>query len=135
MSQSRKAIHRYTNYLKLVKFTRGMTVYQENEEALFIYIVYKGEFEQSKKLPRGDRIFDTHNLLSTGARPTRLRDTNILAKRLPEIKDLPYQMKLSIFGTGSLIGEEDIFSRTTYSTSLKCYSSKGVLLRLPKEQF
>jgi hypothetical protein len=44
-------------------------------------------------------------------------------------------MKLSIFGVGSLIGEEDIFSRPTYSTSLKCYSSKGVLFKLPKEQF
>ena len=52
---------------------------------------------------------------------------NILAKRLPEIKDLPYQMKLSIFGPGSLIGEEDIFNRNKYSCTLKCYSQKGVL--------
>ena len=36
---------------------------------------------------------------------------NILARKMPEIKDIPGNMKLTIFGPGSLIGEEDILSR------------------------
>jgi CRP-like cAMP-binding protein len=44
-SQSRKATHRYTNYLKPTKFTRGMTVYSQGDPTNHIYIVYKGEFE------------------------------------------------------------------------------------------
>ena len=37
-------------------------MYKEGEEAGAIFIVYKGEFEQAKKLPRGDKIFDNSNL-------------------------------------------------------------------------
>ena len=65
----------------------------------------------------------------------RTKKRNILAKRLPEIKDLPYHQKLSIFGRGSLLGEEDVFSRTHFSCTLKCYSQKGTLYELSKEYF
>lgn len=64
----------------------------------------------------------------------RMKRANVLAKRLPEIKDLPYNLKLSIFGKGSLVGEEDVIFRTKFSCTLKCYSSKGVVFKLPKEQ-
>ena len=64
-----------------------------------------------------------------------MQKKNILAKRLPEIKDLPYSLKLSIFGPGSLMGEEDLFARSFYSCSLKCVSKKGTVYELPKEQF
>ena len=60
---------------------------------------------------------------------------NILARRLPEIKDLPYNLKLSIFGRGSLMGEEDVFSRSKFSCTLKCHSMKGTVYELTKEQF
>ena len=58
---------------------------------------------------------------------------NVLAKWLPEIKDLPYNHRLSIFGRGSLIGEEDVFTRSRFSCSLTCYSSKGKIYELAKE--
>lgn len=64
-----------------------------------------------------------------------MQKRNILARRLPEIKDLPYNLKLSIFGRGSLMGEEDVFSRTKFSCTLKCYSMKGTVYELTKEQF
>jgi CRP-like cAMP-binding protein len=64
-----------------------------------------------------------------------MQKRNILAKRLPEIKDLPYNLKLSIFGRGSLMGEEDVLSRQKFSCTLKCYSSKGTVYELPREQF
>jgi len=52
---------------------------------------------------------------------------------LPEIKDLPYSMKLAIYGKGSLMGEEDVFSRSKFSCTLKCYSQRGTVFELPKE--
>ena len=142
-SQTRKAIMRYTHFLKQVKFTRGQTVYAEGSPATSIFIVFKGEFELAKKLPRSDRLFDGSNLNTLGGgngggasmHTTRMQKRNILAKRLPEIRDLPYNLKLSFLGRGSLMGEEDVFSRSKFSCSLKCHSLKGTVFELPKEQF
>ena len=121
-SQSRKAISRFTFLLKRKKFTRGQTVYAEGMPAEKIFIVFKGEFELAKKLPRGDTVFEGATLQHTAMVNQRKQKRNILAKRLPEIKDLPYSLKLSIFGRGSLLGEEDVFSRSHFSCTLKCYS-------------
>jgi CRP-like cAMP-binding protein len=62
-----------------------------------------------------------------------MQKRNILARRLPEIKDLPYSLKLSIMGRGSLMGEEDVFARSEFSCTLKCYSSKGTVYEFPKD--
>ena len=48
---------------------------------------------------------------------------------------MPNIQKLSIFGRGSLIGEDDVFFRTHFSCSLKCYSQKGTVYQLGKEYF
>ena len=64
-----------------------------------------------------------------------IRKRNILQQRLPEIRDLPAMQKLSIFGRGSLIGEDDVFFRENFSCSLKCYSQKGTVYELGKEYF
>ena len=125
-SQTRKAIQRFNNCLKSLKFTRGQTVYAEGMPADCVYIVYKGEFELAKKLPKPDRLSDGQNLNTLGGgssqHNSKTMRRNILAKRLPEIKDLPYSMKLTIYGRGSLMGEEDVFSRSRFSCTLKCYS-------------
>ena len=57
-SQTRKAIQRFNNCLKSLKFTRGQTVYAEGNPADCVYIVYKGEFELAKKLPKPERLSD-----------------------------------------------------------------------------
>jgi hypothetical protein len=50
---------------------------------------------------------------------------------LVELKDFPYNLKLAIFGRGSLLCEEDIINnRDKYSCTLKCVSAKGSLLCL-----
>ena len=144
-SQTRKAILKYTHFLKPLKFVRGQTVYSEGSLANSIFIVYKGEFELAKKLPKPERQYDGSNLngLNAGGggggqsqqHNQRTQRRNILAKRLPEIKDLPYSMKLAILGKGSLMGEEDVFSRSKFSCTLKCYSQRGTVFELPKEQF
>ena len=96
----------------------------------------KGEFELSKKLPKlAHGQYEGSNLNALGARSTvsqslKTRKGNVLAKRLPEIRDLPQNMKLSIFGRGSLMGEEDVFSRNKFSCTLKCLSSKGKVFEL-----
>jgi hypothetical protein len=60
---------------------------------------------------------------------------NILAKRLPELQDFPQQHKLSIYGVGCLLGEEDVIARRPFSCNLRCYSTKGVLYEIKKEHF
>jgi CRP-like cAMP-binding protein len=100
--------------LEVKKYTHGTSVYKEGEKANNIFIVKKGEFELVKRLPRVethvDRQFNPSNI--KGSNSYKSKHFNILAKRLPEIRDLPYHMKLSIAGVGSLLGEEDVFSRT-----------------------
>ena len=64
-------------------------------------------------------------------RPTQ----NILAKKLPEIQDIPKIMKLSIYGSGSLIGEEDTLNRDFYNCTLKCETLKGTLYVIKKQDF
>ena len=44
-------------------------------------------------------------------------------------------MKLSILGIGSLIGEEDVIWRGRHSCTVKCYSLKGTLFMMKKENF
>ena len=61
--------------------------------------------------------------------------SNILAKRLPEIKDLPLQYKVVLAGPGTLLGEEDVLSNTLYRCSVRCYSAKGSLYEMPVENF
>lgn len=62
---------------------------------------------------------------------------NVLAKKLPEIQDLPFSHRLSILGPGCLLGDDDILSKTStdYSCTCKCYSTKGVLFEVAREDF
>ena len=48
--------------------------------------------------------------------------TNVYAQKMPEIKDVPRNMRLVIFGKGMLIGEEDSINKAKYSCTLKCHS-------------
>ena len=41
----------------------------------------------------------------------KISKNNILAKKLPEIKDVPSNMRLTIYGLGSMLGEEDTLNR------------------------
>jgi CRP-like cAMP-binding protein len=61
--------------------------------------------------------------------------SNILAKRLPEIKDLPLQYKVVLAGPGTLLGEEDAILKSQYRCTVRCYSAKGSLYEMPVENF
>ena len=58
-----------------------------------------------------------------------------MQEKLPEIKDFPHDFKLTVFGRGSILGEEDVFSRDNYTCTLKCVSWKGTLYELTKDRF
>ena len=58
---------KFRKFLTKIKFTRGQTVYTEGSNANCVYIVYKGEFELAKRLPRADRAFDGANLNTLGS--------------------------------------------------------------------
>ena len=61
--------------------------------------------------------------------------TNTLASKFPHMKYLPMTHNISIFEKGAMMGEEDVFRRGCYSTTLRCYSQKGTLLAFPRENF
>ena len=50
----------------------------------------------------------------TGKPDMRNSTGNVLADKLPEIKDFPYSLKLSLMGPGTLAGDEDIIGRTEH---------------------
>lgn len=58
---------------------------------------------------------------------------NVLAKKLPELPDLPMNHKLQIYTTGSVLGEEGACRQLNYQANLKCTSETGSLLVIPKE--
>lgn len=47
---------------------------------------------------------------------------NVLANKLTEIKDVPRDMHLTIFGRGAFLGEEDALFRNTSSSTMRCIS-------------
>jgi CRP-like cAMP-binding protein len=63
----------------------------------------------------------------------RREPRNVLAEKIPEIKDVPKELPLMVFGEGSFLGEEDVIFRDYYSCTLKCISQNGVLLQILKE--
>ena len=123
----------YTQYLEKAKFCRGQIVYNQGDPVDYIYLVLKGEFELCRKLPRSDAHIKKGYEKPHEQRPKTL--TNILAQRMPEIKDFPYMYRLNILEVGGLAGEEDIFTRKSYSCTLKCYSHKGKVYKMAKEYF
>lgn len=97
-----------------------------------VFIVKKGEFQLERKLQKDLKDTASQVVQLLGKKSL---NHNILALKLPEMKDVPHNMKLMIFGFGSLIGEEDILNRNCYSCSLQCYSLKGTLYTIKKENF
>lgn len=96
-----------------VKFKRNQKVYTDGQPINKVYIVWKGEFETEAKLHKRDNVKDARTQRMMGIdKPQR----NVLAKKLPEVKDLPITHKLTIMGQGCLLGEDDLLStrHTTY---------------------
>lgn len=104
---SRKIVKKYLLAMKKRKFLHGQFIYKEGEEAKKVFFVYKGTFEQMKKLR--PKIQESRVAIDKIDAYQRIFQSNILAKRLPEIKDLPLQLKLVLAGPGTLVGEEDVF--------------------------
>ena len=91
-----------------VKFTRGEKVYETGDPINCVFIVKKGEFELLKKLPKYKNDPDE----------TGLNKDHVLATKLTEHKDFPYWQRLNILEPGSLVGEDDLLVRGTYSCTL-----------------
>ena len=106
-----------------------------------VYIVWKGEFEAEAKLPKpNDDELKLQRMLgmeNKSKNHTIIKPVNILHMKLPEIQDIPVSHRLSIRGPGCLLGEEDILNKkdNNYSCNTRCYSTKGVLFEIQKEDF
>jgi CRP-like cAMP-binding protein len=49
---SHRQVQKYIEKMTKLKFLRGQPVYLEGKEANSVYIIFKGEFEQQKRLPQ-----------------------------------------------------------------------------------
>ena len=92
--------------------------------------MYKGEFELTRKLKKPENLQTFHSILGS-----ELPKRNVLAHKLSEIRDIPRIQKLAIFGEGSILGEEDLLKRESYSCTLTCHSPKGTLYKISSEMF
>ena len=93
----------------------------------------KGEFELLRKLPRSDQN-QRKPFMKKQEKPSE-SPKNVLAARLPEMKDFPYTHRLNILEIGGMAGEEDCFKRKEYTSSLVCYSEKGTVYRMDVDTF
>lgn len=55
-------------------------------------------------------------------REWKLPRTNVFSTKLREIKDIPREHRLVIFGKGAMVGDDDVISRDVYSCDLTCIS-------------
>jgi len=44
-------------------------------------------------------------------------------------------MRICLVGTGNLLGFEDVYQDRYYTTSIRCYSDKGILLKFESNAF
>eukprot|EP00347_Sterkiella_histriomuscorum_P023519 403334331 len=110
-SWTRNSVGKFSYFLTKQKFKRGQIVYRENQLADKVFIVKKGEFELQRKLGRTLNEVATEVVELMGK---KVNKPNFLAKKLPEIKDVPNQMRITLFGSGSLLGEEDTLKGTLF---------------------
>ena len=108
-------------------------MYRVGDPTDAVYLVLKGEFELSRKLERSN-LNQRRPYIKKEEDPIDTQK-NVLAARMPEIKDFPYTYRLNILEIGSLAGEEDCFKRKAYTSSLICYTEKGTVYRMEKENF
>lgn len=107
-------------------------MYKDGQVADKVFIVRKGEFELERKMVKSYTDTTSQVLELLGRKQ---KEKCVLAQKLPEIKDIPGKLKLSIFGVGSIVGEEDVINRENYSCSLKCISLTGKLFVINKVDF
>jgi CRP-like cAMP-binding protein len=111
------------NYLfVLVKFKRGQKVFTEGDNAEFVYIVKKGEFEISKDILLKTPV---HVVIGHHGRP--LKPTKKAPAHL--------QGKMSIVTVGEIVGDDDVLCRETYSKTCTCYSTSAEVLQIPAGEF
>lgn len=117
-----------------MKFSRNQKVYSEGQEASKVWIVRKGDFEIEAKLAKREDANELRIKKILGINKQKMG--NVLAEKMPEMRDLPSTHKLSIYGPGCLLGEEDVLSKKkVYSCTVRCYSTKGVLYEVSKDEF
>lgn len=137
-AHSKNAVIKFYYCIEKLKMKRNQKLYIDGKPANKIYIVQKGEFEVQAKLAHKN-IKNVERINRMMGLKTVKRDIqqsqNILAQKFPEVEDLPNVHKLSIYGPGCLIGEEDVLYSTTYSCTVSCYSTKGVVFAINKEDF
>lgn len=118
----KKKLTKLIYYFKVVKFKRNQVIFVEGEQAESVFIVKKGEVEirKSVKVERPlARKFGNDGRVVQGMRKG----------------EFTMNAKISIEGTGEIIGDDDILKDFSRSFSCFCYSSTAELLEISKNDF
>lgn len=81
---SRKTVTKMAQFLTKRTFRRQQVVYQAGQPSKYLYIVLKGDFEMVR------------------------HSSQSLQQRMPEVKYFPKELRMMLFGPGSVVGEEDL---------------------------
>jgi len=142
-SWTRTNLVKLTYYFKKKKFRRGNYIYKKDDPCRNIYIVYSGEFEQTKflKIEReeeeyfdyGKYIFKSPDFQehhpSDGFRPKKKTRQQL------KIADEKFNLSCSLLCQGQLIGEEDAIQMRNHTKTVKCKSFNGELLVMSLQDF
>lgn len=60
---------------------------------------------------------------------------SVAGPKINKTKDLKVKMRMMLAGKGHLIGWEDIVRGRKYSTTVRCFSKTGIVLRLSAQDF
>jgi CRP-like cAMP-binding protein len=116
MGLSREVLVGMTFFMKEKRYRRRDTLYKENDIATGIYFIKEGEFEITTK---HKTYMDTYSPKVSG--------------RLLKTKD----MKISIVGTNSCVGLEDMQrdTQTVRTQMVTCVSEKALVYFLSKDDY
>ncbi|KAL4453114.1 hypothetical protein ABPG74_015345 [Tetrahymena malaccensis] len=111
------------------EYIKDQYIFQEGDKIDSIYIIRKGDFEQSKLFSRKQNI----DGLNLEADEIQIFDEN---EHLNKYETFRKDMKISILEEKTMVGEEDILKNSSKRTfSVKCTSLNGIAIRIDKNEF
>eukprot|EP00359_Climacostomum_virens_P011557 CAMPEP_0204902690 /NCGR_PEP_ID=MMETSP1397-20131031/3817_1 /ASSEMBLY_ACC=CAM_ASM_000891 /TAXON_ID=49980 /ORGANISM="Climacostomum Climacostomum virens, Strain Stock W-24" /LENGTH=510 /DNA_ID=CAMNT_0052071227 /DNA_START=205 /DNA_END=1737 /DNA_ORIENTATION=- len=108
-------------------------VFREKTPANFVYCILEGEFKLSKSIVSNERKMNVSCLYGPRSQ-TSLNENfrkTLNFKRVKSVKRLRIVVKTA----GEVLGESEVVESGTYETSCQCYSWRGVLLAIDKNEF
>jgi CRP-like cAMP-binding protein len=106
-------------------------VYNQDDDSSYVYIVYSGTFEISRKqvVPHVRQSFEIKDLIGPTATHLNLKEFNL--NKSMEFNDV----RIAQSSLGEIIGLEDVFLNRKRACTVRCVSSTGSLYKIKSEEF